>query len=183
MFGSVVAWRNRSNPMTSNVGRAFGLPMSALLSQALIAFMIEFERDIASKRNDSCESLPMYSNVVRLLSEEGLPMRQLRARSGISNPAMSVLVKLLERYGWVVVATYPANSRTKLVRLTRQGRENGDECRRILAVAEQRWKAQFGGKTIRQLRESLEDLVGHLGAELPHFPVAMAHRGGTPTGL
>lgn len=182
MFSAVVALNIASNPRPGEVGRSFEIPLSALLSQVLIAFTVEFERLMAIKTNGSHQFLPGYANVMRLLREEGLPIRHLRAQSGVSGPAMRILAKLLEKYGWTVLEPDPSDARRRRIGLTRRGREIGDECQRTLAVVEQRWHAQLGSETMVRLRESLEELIFHLDGALPHFPMAMAHRGGTPTG-
>src|SRR5581483_4183245 len=48
---------------------AFRLPLSALLSRVLLAFAIEFERE-------SDVSLAIYANVVRILHEDGIQVRE-----------------------------------------------------------------------------------------------------------
>ena len=124
----------------------------------------------------------MYSNVMRFLSEEGLPARQLPKLSGISKPVVSIMVNVLERYSQVVISPDSTDSRTKLVRLTQSGWQNRNTYQQRLADVEQYWKTQFGEDTINHLRASLEAIVGQFDSELPYYPMALSHRGGTPTG-
>jgi DNA-binding MarR family transcriptional regulator len=179
-------------------GRASGLDLPALLSQVLLAFTIEFERE-------SEVSLPMMANVVRVLDEQGVRLRDLPHRAGVSKQAISMAVKFLEQQGYVRVEPDPAASRTKRVRLTAKGRDAQDVYPRLLSEVEQRWAARFGTDLLRTLRESLERLVGaadgdpsplsaglvpHAGGwrasrampdGLPHSPMVL-HRGGWPDG-
>ena len=181
MFSANAAWRTFLKSNKSSFGTALRLPLSVLLSQTLIAFTIEFERRIENSK-DLSDFLAIYSNVMRFLGEEGLPIRQIPVLSGIWKPVISILVNKLERLHWVVVESDQTDSRTKLVRLTQQGRKMHDACQRLLTDVEQDWKVQFGEDEINSLRKSLEALVSQFNVELPHYPVPIAHRGGTPTG-
>jgi DNA-binding MarR family transcriptional regulator len=196
MFAAV-PHRDRQVPAVREGGIASGLDLSALLSQVLLAFTIEFERE-------SGLSLAMSANVVRILGEDGARVRDLPRLSGVSKEAISMSVRFLEKRGYVVVEPDPTASRAKLVRLTPTGREAQDAYRRLLGVTEERWQARFP-EDIRNLRESLERLVGepdgelsplsrglmpHPGgwrasvrkpAGLPHHPMVL-HRGGWPDG-
>ena len=181
MFGANTAWRTYLEPDRSSFGTTPRLPLFALLSQTLIAFTVEFEGRIEDAKNSS-DFLALYSNVTRFLGAEGLPSRQLPVLSGIWKPVISILVNKLERLHWVVVETDSTNSRTKLIRLTQVGRNMHDACQRLLTDVEQDWEARFGEDKIHALRKSLEAVVRQFDAELPHYPVPIAHRGGTPTG-
>jgi DNA-binding MarR family transcriptional regulator len=170
----------------------------ALLSRVLLAFALEFERE-------SDLSLAISANVIRLLNEEGLRVRDLPRLSGVSKEAIAMSVGFLEKGRYVVVAPDPAASRTKLVRLTPKGREAQVAYLRLLDAIEKRWQTRFGSDTIRSLRNALERLVGEPTAQLsplfrgldpypdgwrasvpkpatlPHYPMVL-HRGGYPDG-
>ncbi|SPF54857.1 hypothetical protein SBA4_6720012 [Candidatus Sulfopaludibacter sp. SbA4] len=174
-----------------------GLSLPALLSRALLAFAIEFE----------CESdwsLAIAANVLRVLDEKGLRVRDLPLLSGVSKEAIAMAMGILQKSRVAVVEPDPAGSRAKAARLTPKGREAQDAYRRRLGSIEERWQARFGNDTIRGLRESLKRLVGEPGqmsplfrglepcpggwrasvrkpATLPHYPMVL-HRGGFPDG-
>jgi DNA-binding MarR family transcriptional regulator len=174
------------------------LTLVALLSRVLLAFALEFERE-------SDLSLANSANVIRLLNEEGLRVRDLPRLSGVSKEAIAMSVGFLEKGRYVVVAPDPAASRTKLVRLTPKGREAQVAYLRLLDAIEKRWQTRFGSDTIRSLRNALERLVGEPTAQLsplfrglepypdgwrasvpkpatlPHYPMVL-HRGGYPDG-
>jgi DNA-binding MarR family transcriptional regulator len=173
-------------------------PLSALLSQVLLAFTIEFELE-------SELSLAISANVMRLLGGEGVRVRDLPRISGVSKEAIAMAVGFLERGGYAAVEPDPTASRVKVVRLTPKGRATGDADRRLLDDVEKRWRARFGDGAITALRAALERLVGEPTAALsplfrgleapaggwrasvrrpetlPHHPMVL-HRGGYPDG-
>jgi DNA-binding MarR family transcriptional regulator len=151
------------------------LPLSALLSQVLISFTLEDERH-------SPVSVAMWSNVLRLLDEEGVDKRRLPALSGVSKQAIHMLVGCLERQGHVVIEPDPADSRAELVCLTPRGRRCEEAFAPLLDGVEARWQERYGKDEMLKLREALEALVSDLDVELPHYPIVMPHRGGHPTG-
>ncbi|MHB1488806.1 MAG: hypothetical protein ACYCZM_14900, partial [Acidimicrobiales bacterium] len=72
------------------------LPLSVLLSRALVAFAVEFE----SKMPPQAPSLAMWSNVLQFVDGDGVTMTELLSRSGLSNAAMKSMVACMERHGW-----------------------------------------------------------------------------------
>jgi DNA-binding MarR family transcriptional regulator len=168
------------------------LTLSALLSRVLLAFAIEFERE-------SDLSLAIGANVLRVLDEKGIPVRDLPVLGGVSKEAIAMALGVLRKKGVAVVEQGLAESRTKVARLTPRGLAAQDAYRQLLGIAEERWRARFGKDTIRTLRELLERLAGEplfRGLEpyadgwralvrkpetLPHYPMVL-HRGGFPDG-
>jgi DNA-binding MarR family transcriptional regulator len=174
------------------------LALPALLSKALLAFAIEFERE-------SDLSLAISANVVRVLDRKGVAVRDLPLLTGVSKEAIATALGVLQKSGVAAVERGPDGSRAKVVRLTPKGREAKDAYRRLLGTVEERWQARFGKDAIRVLRESLERLVGEPAAPkpplfrgldlypegwrasvrkpntLPHYPMVL-HRGGFPDG-
>jgi len=174
------------------------LPLSALLSRVLLAFAIEFERE-------SELSLAISANVVRILDEKGVRVRDLPLLTGVSKEAIAMAMGVLQKRRVAVVEPDPTGSRAKIARLTPKGREAQDGYRRLSGMIEQRWQVRFGKDTIRALRDSLERLAGEPTAQqsplfrglepypdgwrasvrkpntLPHYPMVL-HRGGFPDG-
>ncbi len=66
------------------------LPLPALLSQVLLAFRIDFERE-------SPTSLPLCTNTLRILGDEPIPAREIPVRTGAS-PETSGIVKTKLHY-------------------------------------------------------------------------------------
>jgi len=165
-----------------------GLHLIALLSKALLAFAIEFERE-------SDFSLAISANVLRVLDEKGVRVRDLPLLSGVSKEAISVAMGILQKGH---AAVLESDGRTKIARLTPKGLEAQAAYKELLSTLEERWKKRFGTATIGALREALEKLAPHLfhGLEpypegwrasvrkpstLPHYPMVL-HRGGFPDG-
>jgi DNA-binding MarR family transcriptional regulator len=168
------------------------LTLSALLSRVLLAFAIEFE-------HESDLSLASGANVLRVLDQKGVPVRDLPVLSGVSKEAIAMALGVLRKKGVAIVEQGLASSRTKVARLTPRGLEAQGAYRKLLGIVEERWQERFGKDTIRTLRELLERLAGeplfrglepyadgwrasvHKPETLPHYPMVL-HRGGFPDG-
>jgi DNA-binding MarR family transcriptional regulator len=190
-------------------GGASSADLSVLLSQVLLAFTLDFERE-------SAVSLAIGANALRVLTAEGVRIRELPYLTGVSKEALSMAAGILTRRSWSAAGPDPAASRGKLIRLTPRGRSAREEYIRLLDVVEQRWRARFGPGPIDALRRSLLSVTGQHdgdrprlsqglqpypdgwrarrpylrqttavlndpGAALPHYPMVL-HRGGWPDG-
>ncbi len=179
-------------------GAGSDLPLSALLSRVLLAFAIEFERE-------SGLSFAISANILRVLDENGVRVRDLPLLSGVSKEAISMAIGFLRKKRLVEVAAENPASRFKAVRLTARGCEAKVRYLETLAAIEKRWSTRFGKDAISALRAALEPLVGEPTAEksplfrglepypdgwraavprlntLPHYPMVL-HRGGYPDG-
>ncbi len=174
------------------------LPLSALLSRVLLAFAVEFE-------GESDLSLAISANVVRVLDESGIRIRDLPLLTGVSKEAISTATGFLQKGRFAVVEPDMTPRPGKVARLTLKGREAQEVYRRLPRLIEERWQARFGTDAIRALRDLLQGLVGDdtgrnsplfRGLEpypdgwrasvpkrdtLPHYPMVL-HRGGFPDG-
>ena len=160
--------------------RTQSLPLSALLSAALIAYTGEFERQLELRRakdtgREPAPTLAMWSNVLRFVGDDGIEERKLPALSGISKPVTRSMVACLERHGWVEVTE-------KTIRLTIAARKLAAVWESAAAETERVWQQRYGANTVASLREVLATLVDQFEGDLPHYPMALAHRGGTPSG-
>lgn len=140
-------------------GGVDGLPVTALLSQALVAFTIDYE---------ATPMWPLSSTtlVVRHLRPEPMPMDDAPPGHGITGQGKS----LLERHGIARALPDPADSRRKLVQLTERGaviRGRHDDC---VAAVEATWTSRYGTVTVTRLRGALED---HPAAVDPRWPDAI----------
>ena len=155
--------------------------LAALLSQALLSFTLEYE-------DESDLSLALSANVVRVLSADGVPVRDLPARSGVSKEAITAAVGFLQRNGYAAVEPDPA-SRSKLVRLTEQGpggtgaaRPPGQGRRAALAKAPRRRlrPAGQGAHHRPATRARPAALSGRLAGGAQPIPGANRGRAGRP---
>lgn len=169
----------------------------SLLSRVLLALAIEFERQ-------SELSLAVSANVLRVLDEKGMRVRDLPVLTGVSKESISMAIGFLEKRGIAVVETDRDGGKGKVARLTAAGREAQDAYRLLLVNVEERWRERFGSEAIEQLRDTLKRFVGDPSREsplfqglmphpenwrasirppktLPHYPMVL-HRGGYPDG-
>ncbi len=194
----VGAPRLEPRPSAAGEGASSKLSLPALLSEALLAFTLDFERN-------SDLGLALVANLLRVLDEKAVAVRDLPLLTGVSKEAISVLVARAAKKGVAVTEPVAAPGRGNLVRLTPAGRAARDASRQLLDVIEQRWRETFGEAAVDNLRGSLERLVGPTvalpsplspalepypdgwraalrpPATLPHHPM-VSHRGGFPDG-
>jgi DNA-binding MarR family transcriptional regulator len=169
--------------------------LPTLLSRVLLAFAIEFE-------HESPVSLAISANVLRVLDDNGVRVRDLPALSGVSNEGISMAMGILTKHGLAVSGPATDGGRGQVATLTPTGRSVQNKCRERLSEIEHRWQARFGGETVAALREALERLTSDAGSRpyeglepppggwragvrgrdtLPHYPMVL-HRGGFPDG-
>jgi DNA-binding MarR family transcriptional regulator len=169
---------------------AAGLPLSALLSQVLVAFTIEFDNEserrmphrttnhgsAASLDAPWLVSLVMWSNCMRFVGKDGVPVGKLEdlARTSTNLNGM-------ERWGYIVVEPDPADRRSRpprsdwVIRATPAGRKAQEVWRPLFGVIEKRWQERFGKGEIDQLRESLGALVSRIDVDLPDCLPILGH--------
>jgi hypothetical protein len=182
--------------------RGRNLPLFVLMAHALMAYTLAFE-------DGSPLSLPLSANVLRVLDDDGVPVRDLPALAGISKEAVEVSLTALAKTDYVLVEGTPASKRT--IRLTGAGEKLRADQRRLHARIAKRWETRFGPDVAGRLRAALERILDHpqLGAgltpypdgwraskpyvaqteavlaapreRLPHYPMVL-HRGGWPDG-
>jgi methyltransferase (TIGR00027 family) len=171
------------------------LPLSALLSRALLAFALEYEREAGL-------SLAVAANVLRVLGSEGTRLRELPALTGTSTESVRWALGILTRGDLAAEEPDPGASRGKVARLTPGGLDAQHLYHELTGTIERRWHDRFAPDVTGALRASLEPLAaGHppvlfggiepypdnwrasvrRPATLPHFPMVL-HRGGYPDG-
>jgi DNA-binding MarR family transcriptional regulator len=194
--GGDVTYQPR-NKQATRPDRDANLPLSALLSRVLLAFAIDVERV-------STVSLAMSANVLRVLGDDEVRVRDLPTLTGVSKEAVAMSAGYLEKQGYVTIEPVPAPDRGQRLRLTAQGRASQQYADKLVDTVETDWQTRFGTDAVRSLRSSLEPFVGDGTAQsplfggltpypdgwraavrtpntLPHFPMVL-HRGGYPDG-
>ena len=190
--------RRRTPRVKRDAGAEGRLALHALLSRLLLVFAMEYERE-------SDVSLAICANLVRVLDEQGIRVRDLPALTGVSKEAIAMAMGVLQKKRAIAIGPERSGSRTKVVRLTAKGREIQREYRARLQRLEAGWRTRFGEPALSALRQALEALVGPSTAELsplfrgleaypggwratiprpevlPHYPMVL-HRGGFPDG-
>ena len=174
------------------------LPLAALTARALVALALEFEQG-------SEISLAIFANVLRVVAEKSVRVRDLPRLSGVSKEAIAMAVSFLEKQGYGRVTPETTGSKVKALALTEKGQLMYAMGCELIAGIEARWRQRFGSDTVRELREALQGMgAGQNGHDsllfeglkpypenwraavrpaetLPHFPMVL-HRGGCPDG-
>ena len=183
-------------------GQDGDLPLVGLLAHALMAYTLDFEER-------SALSLPLSANVFRVLEADGVPVRELPSRTGISKEAVAVSLTALARSAYVAVEGAQTSKRT--IRLTPAGETLRSDHARLHARIERGWSTRLGADVVESLRTGLgrvldhaelsagltpypdgwrasKPYAGHTDAvladprgQLPHCPMVL-HRGGWPDG-
>ena len=163
-------------------GASTALPLSALLSAALVAFTIEADNEAEHRlphrtTNDGpsagataaapwLTSLLMWANCLRQLPDEGITVAELRrrARTGTNLDGMR---------RWRYVSYDPDPGRGKrpgpdaTVTPTAAGRRAREVWQAATEQTEARWRSRFGPAAIDRLRAALADVVARLDPALP----------------
>jgi methyltransferase (TIGR00027 family) len=158
------------------------LPLSALLSQALVAFTIEFDNEAEhriphhttnfgpSSQGDGVwlVSLAMWENCMRFVTDEPITVGELEtlARTGTNLDGM-------RRWGYVTidgtskkVHKAPPGPHAVL-RATAKGLRARQVWLPLSGLIEERWRERFGAGQVGALRDSLIPLVDQLDPGLP----------------
>jgi hypothetical protein len=159
------------------------LPLPTLLSQALVAFIIEFDNEFeqrmphrttnhgstaGSSRAPWLVSMVMCSNCMQYVGDEGLTVGELERLVRTTTPPAG-----MERWGYLVVAPDPADTRSKpprsawMVRPMVADRKAREVWRPLSGVIEQRRRERFGIERIDRLCEALWALVTRIDLALP----------------
>jgi hypothetical protein len=114
------------------------LPLSALVSQALVAFAMNYEEE-------SPIALSLSGTVIRLIPPEGRTLRGLGHSAGIS---------ALVRHGFLRVS---GNAGGEIVHMTPKGHAVSCAYHGRIWAVETRWRNAFGDVSITLLRRVLEE--------------------------
>ncbi len=167
-------------------------PLSALLSRALLGYTFEFERE-------SELALPLTANVVRVIDERGVSVKDMPLRGGISKEAVAMATTFLAKHRYVVVEA-------KSVRLTALGGDAQERAEPLHREIENAWPAAGrlraalagvlerpellvlglrphpgGWRETKPYLAQTESMLEDPAATLPHYPMVL-HRGGWPDG-
>lgn len=132
-----------------------GVPLSALLSQAFVAFAADFEELWIG-------GIHLASTVLRLLPDEGLATTEIPMLSALKGDGKSVL----ERHDYIEIVRDPDNPKQRIAVPTARGRNTRDEYDGTCARVEERWGPKYGADVTTTLRAALEAL--DIDRALPH---------------
>jgi hypothetical protein len=163
------------------------LPLPTLLSQALVAFTIEFDNAVEQRMPHHAASDPvakprvgpwlisqaMWANFLRVVDENGTPL------GALAGPVRMTNLDGMRRWGYVTITPAPDDSRSKppkgewIVKPTRAGLAAQAVCRPLAQEIEARWADRFGAADIAALRAGLDAIRRRLPPGQPaYLPVA-----------
>jgi hypothetical protein len=159
-------------------------PIATLLSQALVAFTIEFDNEAEHRMPHRTTlqgrvgaegfpapwlaSMAMALNCTLWLPEEGLSVRELERRARTPTNLNGMI-----RWGNVRVVPPKDDPRPRppkrewIVRPTKAGLAAQQIYRPLFGVIEERWRERMGGLEVEALRRALEAVVQRLDPGLP----------------
>lgn len=146
------------------------LPLHALLSQAWVAYAIEFDNEFehrmphrttrhgstnGSRQTPWLGSMALWFNCMRFLTDGAIPVRDLERLA-----QMNTNLRGMQRWGYVRV-------KDALISPTLAGKQAQKIWVTLLREIEQHWIDRFGRRHIDELRRALQDLVEQLEVQLP----------------
>ena len=163
------------------------LPLSALLSEALVAFTIEFDNEfehlVPHRTTDHggvpgtpwLVSMVWWMRWLRLIPDDGITAAELRRLSRTNARDMrNQLTRLSRWWGYVALEeTGPGTAKSRpagpWVRPTSGGRKAITVWSTLTEKIEERWETRFGIEAVDRLRESLGAVAHQLDPGLPDF--------------
>jgi len=154
------------------------MPLYALLSQALVAFIIEFDNEFEHQtphrttnygRTPGAKHVPwlvsmvMWVKFLRFIPPEGLPLTELQQRAGVDKKELKLWLTRLSKW-WGYLEVEPS-----FVRFRTSGLKAQAVWQPLEQLIETRWEQRLGKHKIQQLRESLAAFVNQFDAGLPDF--------------
>ncbi len=134
------------------------LPLPALLSQALAAFAIDYERERLG-------GLQPVSNFFRFVPDDGIALAEARTLGGVSGNGKT----LHERHLDVVVEPGRTGDRQRRVYLTPKGRRMRDAYPYLVEEIEDRWREEYR-EAVPALRRLLTSMDESFDAGLHAYP-------------
>jgi hypothetical protein len=145
-------WSEEEETFPPRITRsAANLPFPALLSQLLLEFTLDFDRE-------SPFPLALCANTLRVLGETSVRVAEIPRLSGSSVERTDIGWRLKPH---VLLEDDLTVGRGKVARLTPLGHEAQKIYRQLTGEIEKRWETRFGKNEVNQLRENLLELFTH----------------------
>ena len=141
--------------MDRPTGRRLGL-LRVALDQGLAAILAE----VAPRHP---ELRPAHLLIFRLGGIDGLRAAELAEHAGMTKQSMHELMTHLERHGYLERHPDPADTRARLVRLTKDGRKLEQQIHRAIAGVLESWRDRVGTERFDALWSTLQDITGESG--------------------
>jgi len=173
-------------------------PLSALLSQVLVAFTVELDSEFELRMAQlgfpgGRLSLAAWLNLLRFVGESPLSVGELTIQSLMEQTQIKHMLGCLERWGFVWVGTPRSVSKASLiapmqarhglqdawgsgrginartnVQLTPMGVKASEVWEPLPNAVENRWRKRFGDEAASDVRQALEAIQNQFKFDLPH---------------
>jgi hypothetical protein len=158
-------------------------PLSALLSQVLVALTIEIDNTYESRARHRTSTLggtgpwlisySMWATILRLVPDEGISAGELSARAGRGRRGLSPKSGMI-RWGYVTIDPPGEGARRspptdRIVRPTRAGQRASARWAVVPSEVESRWRDRFGSELIDRLRSDAAGAANLAGCTLPAY--------------
>lgn len=167
------------------------LPLSALLSQAFVAFVIEFDNEFEHQaphrttRHGSTPGFPrapwlvswaMWDGYIQHIPEDGISFAELQSRLGISKKTLNAWLLRLGKWWKYLAFDPPVPAKIiapkTIIRPSAGGQRAIEVWRPLTDVIEKRWRERFGVDAIDRLEGDLRAIAERLGPDAPdYFPI------------
>jgi len=208
-FGIILATVLIQEPIHGAVegthGQESDRPLSALLSQALVAFTLEFDNEFERLMDESGYhgahlSMLAWTNLMRFIPGNGLTVRELATLALSEQKQVKFMLGCLERWGYIALGAPTATGQSADIRqpgavgqsngwgsgrgigagwmvwLTGKGAQARAIWPPLFSTIEQRWRDRFGAARFDRLRGSLLAIESGLNVVLPHGLLDVRHR-------
>jgi hypothetical protein len=156
------------------------LSLTALLSQALVAFTIEFDNEAEHRmphrttrysepalRGPWLVSMAMWLNCMQYVTGEPMLVSELEQQARTSTNLDG-----MRRWGYVVLESESGGDPKRkpkdlTIRATQHGQQAQEVWRPLAAEIEDRWRERFGRAEVDRLRAALAAVAGQLDLDLP----------------
>lgn len=167
------------------------LPLSALASQACVAFTIEFDNEFERRtphrttnygstpgfpRAPWLVSMPIWLRFLQHVPLDGIAIVDLHSRLAMSGKGLKIWLARLSRWwGYLAIDDPAGNSApgritpAAMVRPTAGGRKAIEVWQTLVPFVESRWRERFGDRAVAALEDGLTELAGKLGPAVPSW--------------
>ena len=162
-------------------------PLSTLLSQALVAFIIEFDNEFEHQvphRTTNRAATPgpfgapwlvsmaMWTKLMRFIPEDGISVAALGEDTALDKKEFETwLTRMSKWWGYPTVESGQEPDAKRpgglIVRPTPGGRKAIEVWRPLTAIIEERWEERFGAQPIASLRSAMRAIAEKLDPALP----------------
>ncbi|HLI00958.1 MAG TPA: hypothetical protein VKV06_09245 [Acidimicrobiales bacterium] len=161
-------------------------PLPAQLSQALVAFVVEWDNEFEHRmphrttRHGSTPglaqppwlvSMAMWEHCMRLVPPDGITAQELADRSQLTPSSLQTVVKRMSQWwGYLRLQPAPSGGRAAVrIRPTEAGLMAQEIWASLTGEIERRWAERLGEPTLQQLRLALQSAAERLDPHLPDF--------------